>query len=192
MNWKQLLIEAKELMGQSGCAAFDRAVKLAAVYRDPEFTADCDRDRTVPSDRLSEFTNDLCLNFLELLALLEKYPERQQWATGKLRQMYDVMMRDAMQANRTKFRQSSPVSATRQTMPLAVGGLRRQASTDELQEAESLQDHGVSEVQRLRLRVAILERENEALKRQVNGLQAALRTQSRFGARAQDREPVLA
>jgi hypothetical protein len=93
MSWKEILIQAKELLGKAGTTAFDRATLLVSVWNDPDFQADA-RSEFVALDRLSEYVNDLALNFLELQQLLVKFPTRDAWAKGNIRQMYDSMMRD--------------------------------------------------------------------------------------------------
>lgn len=94
-GYKKLLLKAKELMGQAGLLAFDRAKLLTEVFNDRDFRADLgNADDWKAADALNEFCRDLALKFDRLRQLIEHFPDRGQWATGDLEGMLARMIED--------------------------------------------------------------------------------------------------
>lgn len=94
MNWKEMIVEAKRLMSVAGNLAFERATVLVALYNDNEFRADCAQRRVNPEDELDALADGINASFLELRELLVHYPSKGQWSAGRLRLMYDKMVKD--------------------------------------------------------------------------------------------------
>jgi hypothetical protein len=108
MNWKQLIIEAKRLMAESGSVAFDRAKVLCQLYTDSDFIADCDQRKVNAEDELDGLCDGLNLTFMELREMLGHYPRKQQWQSGRLRKMYDEMTEAIRKSNPRGVRQPKP------------------------------------------------------------------------------------
>jgi hypothetical protein len=95
MSYKQILLEVKKLQGQAGVAAFDRITLLVQVFEDKDFRADQgDFDDIRAGEFLSDFCEDLSLNFWQLRAILEHFPNRDSWGGGKLATMHATMLED--------------------------------------------------------------------------------------------------
>jgi hypothetical protein len=93
MAYKEKLLECRELRGQAGSSAHRRAVLLTEVYDDPEFRdTNGGLDDFGLADLLSEFIEDLCLNFFQIKRMLEEFPRRSDWAQGKLYSMWETVV----------------------------------------------------------------------------------------------------
>lgn len=92
-GYKQLLLEAKSMRQSAGSNAYDRAVILMKVFDDREFRADNGNvDDFALADVLDAYCEDLSFGFLDLKALIEHFPQREQWSDGLLRRMYTEML----------------------------------------------------------------------------------------------------
>lgn len=89
-NYKELLLEARNLRGKAGENAWKRATILVQVFEDQAF-----RDSIGAADdwRAAEMLNaeveDLCLTFLQLREMLSVFPQRKQWEDGRMRTLYE-------------------------------------------------------------------------------------------------------
>lgn len=155
MNWKEQLIHARSLMGKAGVIAYDRAVVLKEVFENDDFRADSGDDMR-SSRRLDEYVNDLCLTFLDLLQLLKHYPTRKQWASGKLRSMYDAMTRQVYFNARPWRKQRQAANDSKLSLPSVA-----------IEAAESVP----LTIERLTCRIRELERENSELRARIEELE---------------------
>lgn len=100
-TWQEKLVEASKLRGQSGLAAYRRILLLNEVFNDVAW-----RDRVGLSDddkamrTLDEYVDDLALTFAELRAMLDFYPSKEVWGTGKLMSLYREMREAQAAASR--------------------------------------------------------------------------------------------
>lgn len=110
-GYKKLLIEAEQLRGQAGEAAFKRITLLVAVFDDHDFRHDLGNvDPEKMGEHLDAYLEDLFLKFFQLREMLATYPKQDQWATGRLRRMYDEMLDKRSQPE--KQEKKSRASAT--------------------------------------------------------------------------------
>ena len=165
-NWKQLLIKVRELVGEAGVAVYDRATLLSQVFGDLAFVADCNEDQGKAADRLDEYTNDLCLTFLELRQLLKHFPKRAQWKSGKIRRMYDEMVQ-AIVVNQTRRAPALRSDVDSNSVGRPQGG--EQAGSPQVPIATEQ-----SELDRLRSLVKTLQKENRDLRRTLTKLRNTL------------------
>lgn len=161
--WKRLMLEARELMGQAGGVAYDRVVLLIQVFDDQDFKVDAGDDHKA-SHRLDELLGDLCLDFLEARQLLRHYPDRDTWASGRLRKMYDDMIRE-MFAARSKTASSRDRDRDR----------KQQARADAASPPTALLSSvSPDPVATLKARVGELEKENAVLRATIARLKKVL------------------
>jgi len=159
------LEQARAMMGQSGLVAFDRATLLVGVFNDAQWRAKLDNlDDFGLAEILDEYLCDLCLRFHDLRRLLEFYPRRSQWASGKLADMYDEMIEAGIKVPEREAKR------TRQTATLAeLKALiaEKQDLQQRVKTAENLRgrvEELEMELELARKQIAQLERENVALR----------------------------
>lgn len=86
-EWKKNHIEAGKLRQKGLGFLWERMQRLVAVYQDAAFRAEHDLDDFSAGEWLDKEVSDTCATFLELMAVLEVYPERDQWIAGDLKSM---------------------------------------------------------------------------------------------------------
>jgi len=91
-TWQEKLVEVRKMQGQSGLKAFERARLLNEIFEDQAW-----RDRATLADDdkamklLDPEVEDLCLSFAELRSMLNFYPNREVWGSGKLWTLFKEM-----------------------------------------------------------------------------------------------------
>ena len=89
--YKKLLLEARRLRTATGTNAYRLAVILCRVFEDTDFRADNGNADDLKLCRiLDDYCQPLTLEFIELKAVLAKFPNEADWKDGKLRRMYDT------------------------------------------------------------------------------------------------------
>jgi uncharacterized protein YceH (UPF0502 family) len=170
-TWKELLSEARSLMGRAGANAYRRAKILCRVFNDVDFrAAHGNLDDFQAADLLDDLVQDLCLSFLDLRRVLDRFPRRKDWREGRLSRMF---------AEATKATtQERPLSGK----PRPVSGETRARLEAQLVEARKeharLRAAATSELDQLRARVADLEAENAALHQRIDELERLLASAS--------------
>ena len=144
---------------------YDRATLLCQVFGDEGFIADSG-DQGKAEDRLDEYTNDLCLTFVELRLLWKQYPKRAQWKNGKLRRMYDDMVQAATDNQTSRLRRNEATATT--------GGVGRPQSEGQTGPPQVAICGEPSELDRLRGLVKTLQRENRDLRKRLTKLKDML------------------
>ncbi|HUW59385.1 MAG TPA: hypothetical protein VMZ06_00140 [Candidatus Bathyarchaeia archaeon] len=166
-GYKAALLKLGEMRGQSGSAAFDRATLAVTVFDDRDFRADLGNvDDFRAGQALDPYFEDLCLEFLQLRALLEHYPEREQWAAGRLATMRREMLAARSttgsdgQSHLSRPRPSwkTKAKALEQQLTKVQGGSRKTS-----REATSLR----AQLDQAKARIRELEVENADLRRQL-------------------------
>lgn len=214
-GYKSLLLRAKQLRSKGGKSAWERAKILVAVFDDQKFRTDCGNiDDFRAAEILDDYVDDLALGFLDLRAMLKHFPERKTWMEGRLRRLYNQMLKE-MAAAKVPKQPRQKVAETRKQLERQVEETRREAirakaaaqetvaaaaqtkkqleqvvaetkqqATAKEREAETLQD----EVNRLRARVRELLTDNERLRRRVAELEADLEQIEESAAKRKNRD----
>lgn len=92
-GYKKKLLQCKELRGEAGFTAYERARLLVDVFDDRDFRADLGNvDDWKAAKALDEYVEDLCIKFLGLRAMLEHFPRKDEWKEGKLATMYQQVV----------------------------------------------------------------------------------------------------
>ena len=154
--YKRRLLKARELRKYAAGKNYDRTKLLVAVFDDREFRADNgNADDLAAAAILDAEIEDLGLEFLQARALLEYFPDRQQWASGLLVNMYQELL----DGKRIKVTTEAPKQK------------RNSATLAELEETQRQSKHWEArasflgnEVVRLKNRIAELEEENAGLR----------------------------
>lgn len=116
-RWKQLLAKAREMRGQSGLKAYDRAQDLVEVFNDRDFRAERGNvDDLKAAKKLDQYVGDLCCEFLELRDMLSYYPSRDQWGDGNLAKMKREMYEAHRKSKRDSEAEAEPITRTRPTL----------------------------------------------------------------------------
>lgn len=88
--YKKKLNECRELRHQGRTSAYRRAKLLCEVYEDRDFQEDIGTtDSFALASALDEYCEDTALRFLQLKAVLELFPDEQQWQQNGLRSLYE-------------------------------------------------------------------------------------------------------
>jgi hypothetical protein len=87
MTWKQKLVKVKQMNRDGKASLYDQAVLMREIWEDPGFREDAGDDITA-LDRLDAMLDGIQFSFNQLLAILSKYPDQQQWVDGNLREMH--------------------------------------------------------------------------------------------------------
>lgn len=166
-NYKQLIIQAREMRGQSGLSAYDRAKILVDVFNDRDFRTDVGNvDDFGAADALDQYVDDLCVSFLQLKAMFEHFPNREQWKEGMLFQMHAEVIEKGKQA---------PEGPTR---------TRKSVTTKEYEKV-------VEEKQAASTRAEYLNKELEAARKRIDELTSENRELAEKYARAEGRIGAL-
>lgn len=92
-GFKNKLTECLQLRHQGGASAYRRAKLLCDVFEDREFRESlANADDLRMAAELDAYVEDLCLDFLDLRAILAFAPEQSQWADGRLKRLYAEML----------------------------------------------------------------------------------------------------
>lgn len=179
-GYKQKLLAAKQMMGQSGLAIYDRLLLLVEVYNDKDFRTDHGNiDDFKAAEIMDGYFSDLFgLGFLQLRSMLEHYPERKQWETGRLRIMWNDILK-TKQAADAKVNERKPVKvAVRERVSAKDHHEIVQQYAQAEAKAETAQREAVAaktELETLRAENIVLKEENRRLTMQVESLMVQLR-----------------
>lgn len=86
-NWRNKLDAARALAKQGAALVYDRVVLLRDVYDDAAFLNDCDRRDASPLEELNDEVADTAMTFVTLQAMLDKFPNREDWEARRLQDM---------------------------------------------------------------------------------------------------------
>ncbi len=159
--WKQKLLDAKSLQGESGGLLWQRVTLLAEIYHDDEFRADHGgADEFRAAEILDSHIADTCATFLELENVLREFPERAQWQDTPLKKLLAQVVekhREARQAAKPELPERR--SATVKELDQAVKDKKQSAARAEFLD---------SEVKSKESRIVELERENRELRQRLS------------------------
>lgn len=174
-GYKALLLKCQELRGQAGAAAYDRAKMLVQVFDSQAWRADASPkagqllDDLDAGRLLDAYVEDLALGFLDLRAMLEHFPEREQWAQGLLKRMHAEML------------------AARETTEEQPARKRSVVTKQELEAVENERDHLKARADYLTRDIAEVKDELKEARQQVKSLEAENRQLRESLARADGR-----
>ena len=92
LTFGQKLAQQRELRSQGAAVNYDRAVLLVCVYEDDDFRAECRANESEASEVLDDECGDLCCSFLQIKAVLERFPRKEQWTSQRLQDMLAVVL----------------------------------------------------------------------------------------------------
>lgn len=174
--YKQTLIDCLRLRGDSGSNAFQRACMLVNVFNDRDFRADHSQyDDGKLADELDQYVDDLALSFLQLKALLERFPEESDWAQGRLNKMYAELLEE-LREQRSKARDNEDKPIVERLTKKDFSNLREQLHRAEVRVGETSLRAETAENE-----VASLRAENAALKTKVSRLEGRIEELERRG-----------
>ena len=152
-TYKELLIQVREMRGASGINAYRRAKMLVEVFNDRNFRFDYGQvDDFKAIEILDDYVQDLAFGFAGVRALLEHYPNEIDWKEGKLKRMYDDMLKERERVGREQAAK--------------VGRKKRRGSVSQVDydSLKLLHENASSEKKRLQDRCDKLVAENRHLK----------------------------
>jgi len=104
-EWKTLLLEAKKLTKQIGVFVYRRTKLLVQIFEDAEFRAEVGaRDDLEAAGWLDAEFKGTALAFLQLRAILAKYPEEKAWKDGDLQKMFDNVKPETVEGETPRTR----------------------------------------------------------------------------------------
>lgn len=175
-GYKQALVKAAEMRGQSGCAAYDRGKVLCDVFSDRDFRADTGViDDHAAAAILDDYVQDLCVSFLELRAMIQFAPDRARWQNGKLRELHDEMM----EAHRASRESSRTTEQKRRSVTVKEFEALEQSKKSEEARASFLS----KEVESTRSTVERLQSENRELREQLAEARGRIKELERIAGR---------
>jgi DNA-binding transcriptional MerR regulator len=167
--YKKLLLQAQEMRGQSNGMIYDRARILCQVFDDGEFRED---NGNIDDFRLAEILNnyidDLGFDFLDLRSMLDKYPDRESWVSGRLKRML-AAIREKRESPVRRATLRIPITETRKQLSRQLENLKREKTI--------IASSKTDEIIRLKDRIAELEEEVERLTRENAELRAIVNRQ---------------
>ena len=92
-EYEKRLAKLTDMKGKAGLAAYDRATLIAALAQDQEYQTD--NELSTPTKvykSLNPYVEDLCISAKQMHLLLQHYPDRAQWGSGRLQAMLNEMM----------------------------------------------------------------------------------------------------
>lgn len=175
-TYKALLLEARNLRGQSGLNAHRRAILLTQVFSDHAFRAEVGAvDDYAVAAFLDAEVEDLCLSFLELAAILRHFPDSSQWADGKLRTLYEAAC-DKEKGEAKKIAADAPKRSRRTVTikELETAESRVAEAEAALRHQERASAKVVSELDQIRAENQALRLENATLRGRIEELEKVL------------------
>ena len=187
-NYKQWLIEARELRSKGGQSAYRRAQLLTAIFDDRDFRADLGNCDDFKADEyLADLIEDLCVTPAELRSMLQHFPSETAWQDGRLRRM----LKEVEEANSRPIAKDKawtlPVEKTKATLQnnlaqkeqeVAIIKNSFQEATKQKRAAEKrcvqIESRYISETERLQERIRTLEAENFQLRDRIHELESQL------------------
>lgn len=100
LTFGQKLALNRELIAQGAAVVYDRAILLRDVYEDQEFIAQCRATDEDASELMDEECGDLCCSFHQLMAILERFPNKDAWTSGRLQHMLAVVLDERQKTDR--------------------------------------------------------------------------------------------
>jgi chromosome segregation ATPase len=144
-SWSQKIAQARQLRGDGQRLVYDRVALLCQVFDDQEFrAANALLDDTTAAELLDVEVADTCADFLELRAIFQRFPKRDQWAGKAL----NVLRAEMIQAERDE---RAARKATQQPEPESP---RRRPTVAQLEQVEQEREEVVAKLE-------IIEREKE-------------------------------
>ena len=174
-SYKTLLIQARELQQEAGKNAYRRASLLVSVFGDRDFRTESGAlEDNAAAALLDGYTEDLCLGFDELRAMLAAFPDESRWADGKLASLWDETL-ELAKATAKANREEPSITRNRVTKK-DVEELKEQKRSAEiaLKRAESEVANKTSEADQLRARIRDLELENSQLRGRIEQLEKSM------------------
>jgi len=178
-QYKLWLLEAREmrkdLRQQIGRRIYRMMKLLLQAFDDPEFRADNgSADDFQAGVVLDDFVlDDTGLEFLQLRAMMKRYPKEPAWRDGRLHRMYrDMVAADNAAGKLQKPKRERSPALTKAEYAAVSRAAERQrvmltAANEQLQAATSECTQKQTEVERLRERVHVLEADNARLRAKV-------------------------
>jgi hypothetical protein len=176
-RWKELLGKADCLNGQSNGIAYDRIKLLVEIYNDLDYRSDMAAQYQVDAasdDQLVALLDERLANdlgafwdqpFHEGRAMLDLFPERSTWVSGKIRDLHAQMLEKATETDRTETRNRPHYKAETAKLKDENAELRDKVKVIETQTAKV-----ESEIETLRRENVELRSENEVLRIKVDQL----------------------
>jgi hypothetical protein len=93
-KWEQLNIRQRELRSKGAEFLHARVLLLTRIYDDPEFRAWCDSSRQNEVEWMDSELSDTGLDFFTLRAVLDAFPDVEQWMAGNIRTMVARVIAD--------------------------------------------------------------------------------------------------
>ena len=147
-KYKKWLKTLEEMRGESGVSAYNRAAIAKGIYDDEEFKQDFSEQQA--ADILDSMFQDLCLCYYDMARLLDRYPEKDDWKDGKLRTMYETMVKEG----RAKSKKDSKSSKSSKRQRWAISHSDHQKVVDELAAVKAADKQRTSEIASLRDQLA--------------------------------------
>lgn len=108
-SWKQLIIEAKELTKDNGKNAWRLAQVIRDLSKNGDFLSDaCKGDLHERDSQLDVFSQRFGLNVIEMIQMIEHFPNLSDWADGRFRILSDKTARIIQQKAFANQRRNNP------------------------------------------------------------------------------------
>jgi cell division protein FtsB len=168
-NYKTLLVSARKLKGKTQILLFQRVAILCQVFDDQQFRADCGAaDDFAAGAALDSELDDTGFEFLQLRAVIQRFPAAEDWSKSTLATMYAAVLAQSAEARhadeppRTRhvIKQSEYAELKKRTDKLVETVKTLRPVADRVQELEA-------ELAAANARIAFLERENANLRGQL-------------------------
>lgn len=162
-GYKSKLQECLRLRGEGGLSAYRRARLLCDVFEDREFRADLgNADDLKMASALDEYVEDLCLDFLDLRAMVAFAPNESQWMDGRLKRLHAEMLAAQSQATSRGESKKPRKAATVKQLEAAEKRVEELSETarhyrSEVEELRSKLSEATDEIRRLQRENARLE-----------------------------------
>ena len=169
--YKAKLLAARKLRGDTAAYNFQRVGLLVEVFNDREFRADLGNlDDLAAGERLDAEVTDLGFEFLQLRAILERFPTEEDWRNRLLVEMWQTVLTE--RATPTEDRPQK----TRRTATVAeLDRVKEQAEAlrievEQLRPAAEARETLHQQLARAHRRIGELEQENAELRAQIDDL----------------------
>ena len=169
-DYKRMLQHASELKSQGLDKLFMRIQLLVTVFEDHEFRANGADDFALASI-LDKYVDDTALGFLELRAVLQVFPNCEQWKKVPLRKMYQEALERHSPSNRKNV---DEIKEPEKRISPVVSRKQFESVVKDLEQSQKLTVQIKSEIDELREENQSLKKEIVRLEYQVEELEGIL------------------
>jgi len=163
MKWSQKLIKNGELRTKGALLLWERTNLLVEVYEDEEFRLHClEVIKRNPEDRLDDDCDDTGFSFLDLMSVMKRFPEKEQWEDKHPKRLLAQIIADGKEKRRKENPTERPRPSKKELEELAreLTAAKAQVNTIKADREE--------QVQSLQQRYEVLRRENQELTRKLS------------------------